>query len=311
IRRQQRLRREYLIRKSQEEQKRIITDKKRRVKEAIDQRKLIPTDLRKDALDLQNTLEWDDKASELVTSHEDDEYRWAGVEDPKVVITTSRDPSSRLKMFAKEFKLLIPNSQRINRGNYQMKQLIQTCKANNVTDFIIIHETRGNPDTLIVCHLPFGPTAYFQILNTVMRHDIPNVGTMSESYPHLIFHNFTTKIGKRVSDILKYLFPVPKDDSKRVLTFANQNDYISFRHHVYKQTDGKIEMIEVGPRFELRLFEIKLGTIDIENAIDSEWSFRPYMNTSKKKNFLGENNENDEIDSQTQRNSNRDNDINS
>lgn len=31
----------------------------------------------------------------------DDEYKWAGVEDPKVMVTTSRDPSSRLKMFAK------------------------------------------------------------------------------------------------------------------------------------------------------------------------------------------------------------------
>lgn len=36
-----------------------------------------------------------------VSSHIDDEYRWAGVEDPKVLVTTSRDPSSRLKMFAK------------------------------------------------------------------------------------------------------------------------------------------------------------------------------------------------------------------
>lgn len=36
-----------------------------------------------------------------VTSHVDDEYRWAGVEDPRIMVTTSRDPSSRLKMFAK------------------------------------------------------------------------------------------------------------------------------------------------------------------------------------------------------------------
>jgi len=36
-----------------------------------------------------------------VSSHMDDEYKWAGVEDPKVMVTTSRDPSSRLKMFAK------------------------------------------------------------------------------------------------------------------------------------------------------------------------------------------------------------------
>ncbi len=26
------------------------------------------------------------------------------------------------------------------------------------------------------------------------------------------------------------MFPVPKEDSKRVVTFANQEDYISFRY---------------------------------------------------------------------------------
>jgi hypothetical protein len=40
------------------------------------------------------------------TSHMDDEYRWAGVEDPKIMITTSHDPSSRLKMFVKVTKTL-------------------------------------------------------------------------------------------------------------------------------------------------------------------------------------------------------------
>ena len=36
-----------------------------------------------------------------LTTSEDDEYRWAMVEDPKIVVTTSRDPSSKLKQFAK------------------------------------------------------------------------------------------------------------------------------------------------------------------------------------------------------------------
>lgn len=35
---------------------------------------------------------------------QDDEYRYAGVQDPKIMITTSREPSSRLKMFAKELR---------------------------------------------------------------------------------------------------------------------------------------------------------------------------------------------------------------
>lgn len=54
-------------------------------------------------------------------------------------------------------------------------------------------------DGLVVCHLPFGPTAYFTLYNVVMRHDVPDIGTMSEAYPHLIFHNFTSRLGKRVS----------------------------------------------------------------------------------------------------------------
>ena len=52
---------------------------------------------------------------------------------------------------------------------------------------------------LIVCHLPHGPTAYFTISDLVMRHDIPNIGNMSEAYPHLIFHNFKSRLGERVS----------------------------------------------------------------------------------------------------------------
>ena len=26
---------------------------------------------------------------------------------------------------------------------------------------VIVHEHRGEPDGMVVCHLPFGPTAYF------------------------------------------------------------------------------------------------------------------------------------------------------
>ena len=36
----------------------------------------------------------------------DDEYKFGGVQDPKIVITSSRDPSSRLKMFVKELRYL-------------------------------------------------------------------------------------------------------------------------------------------------------------------------------------------------------------
>ena len=53
-------------------------------------------------------------------------------------------------------------------------------------------------DGLIICHLPFGPTAYFGLLNCVLRHDIKEAVPASEALPHLIFEGFSTKLGERV-----------------------------------------------------------------------------------------------------------------
>ena len=91
--------------------------------------------------------------------------------------------------------------------------------------------------------------------------------------------------------ILKFLFPVPKDDSKRVMTFANHDDFISFRHHTYKKKEAgskELELNEIGPRFQLRLYEVKLGTLEAASAAQTEWALRPYMNTSRKRRFLSD-----------------------
>lgn len=145
---------------------------------------------------------------------------------------------------------------------------MESCRSHDYTDLVIVHEHRGEPDGLVVCHLPYGalallllvaqyaacsllrlasisiphhilmvpsptgPSAYFGIYNAVLRHDTGDkkeVGTVSEAYPHLIFEAFTSRLGRRCASILKHLFPAPKPDSKRVLTFANQDDFISFR----------------------------------------------------------------------------------
>lgn len=48
-------------------------------------------------------------------------------------------------------------------------------------------------------------------------------------------------------------------------------------------------MSELGPRFQLKLYEIKLGTLDMVDAADTEWALRPYMNTTVKRRFLSDN----------------------
>ena len=185
-------------------------------------------------------------------------------------------------------KIIMPESIRINRGGYVLKDLVSICQANNFTDLMILHETRGEPDGIIVSHLPYGPTAYFGLSNVVLRHDLKDrADPVSEAYPHLIFNGFNSTLGDRISDVLKYLFPLPKVDTKRIITFNNENDYISFRHHVYKKEDHKnVVLKELGPRFELKPYQVVLGTIDNAQDSQKEWVLRPYMNSGKKKNYL-------------------------
>ncbi|KAJ2609470.1 snoRNA-binding rRNA-processing protein imp4 [Coemansia sp. RSA 1365] len=285
IRRQARLRREYLYKKSLETQERQTFEKKQKLKEALREGRPIPTELQNEAEELNKALKLDETQADAEAT-QDDEYARAGIYDPKVVVTTSRDPSSRLQQFAKEMRLVIPNSQRINRGNYVVSEVVETCKANQVTDLVVVHETRGQPDGLIVSHLPYGPTVHFTLYNVVLRHDIENRGNISEAYPHLIFENFSSRLGGRIKSVLRYLFPVPKQDTKRVLTFANDSDFISFRHHVYaKSAHNEVQLAEVGPRFEMRPYEIRLGTVDMPDA-DKEWALRTYQRTARKRNVL-------------------------
>lgn len=58
---------------------------------------------------------------------------------------TNQSESLLLFLYLQEIKLIIPNSQRINRGNYETTQLMEACRANDVTDVIIVHEHRGVP----------------------------------------------------------------------------------------------------------------------------------------------------------------------
>eukprot|EP00002_Diphylleia_rotans_P040663 TRINITY_DN9700_c0_g1_i1.p1 TRINITY_DN9700_c0_g1~~TRINITY_DN9700_c0_g1_i1.p1 ORF type:complete len:287 (-),score=63.99 TRINITY_DN9700_c0_g1_i1:116-976(-) len=285
MRRNARLRKEFLYRKSLEGKERVAYERKMQIKKALAEGKAIPTELLKEEAQLRQELAYEDDATMIPKTHIDDEYAQAGTVEPKILITTSHDPSSRLIQFVKELKYIFPNSQRMNRGSYVTKDIVAACRSNEFTDLIMVHEHRGEPDAMIVCHLPYGPTAFFSLTNAVLRHDVQEKKPISQVYPHLIFNNFNSKLGERVKTILKYLFPPAKPDAKRVITFSNENDFISFRHHNFSQQAKEVEIEEVGPRFEMRLYQIRLGTVDMVEA-ETEWSLRPYMNTAKAKQNL-------------------------
>ncbi|XP_013632875.1 PREDICTED: brix domain-containing protein ZK795.3-like [Brassica oleracea var. oleracea] len=167
-------------------------------------------------------------------SHIDNEYANATEKDAKIFLTISRDLSAPLTGFVKELKSVFPNTRRMNRGSQVVSEIIETAWSHAYTEVIFVTKNRGKP----------------------------------EQYPHVIFDNFTSHMGKRVASMLKHMFPV---DARCIIT--NKSDYISFRNHVYDKGEGgpkSIELKEDGPRFELRVYQVLCGTMELEEA-EMEW----------------------------------------
>jgi U3 small nucleolar ribonucleoprotein protein IMP4 len=296
LRRQARERRDYLYRRAEQLRTASIAEKRSLLKRALASGKPLDPKIANNK-SLRKDFKYDESQPDDAETREaqaslDDEYHNSGLIDPRPLITTSRSPSTRLSAFSKEIRLLLPTSIRLNRGTLILPNLLGSANAAALSDIILLHEHRGTPTALTISHLPHGPTASFSLHNVLLRADIPNSsrGTVSESYPHLIFEGFSTPLGKRVVKILKNLFP-PRDGphkvGNRVVTFKNNEDAIEVRHHVFVQTDYKsVELAEVGPRMTMRCFEIRGGTLEKESGGEVEWALSQYTRTGRKKNYL-------------------------
>ena len=297
-RRQARQRRDYLYRRALTLRNAEIASKRAALKSSLSSGKPLDPSIANDK-QLHKDFKYDESRADRTVEDEldlDDEYaHLSGIVEPRVLVTTSRDPSSRLGGFAKEMKLLLSPAIRLNRGKLVLAELVAGAKSNGLSDVILLHEHRGTPTALTVSHFPHGPTASFSLHNVVLRKDMEEAmkSTVSESYPHLIFEGFTTKLGRRVVQILKHLFP-PKEGvgaskkalGSRVVTFKNVEDSVEVRHHVFVQTGYQtVELAEVGPRMTIRLFEIRSGTLENKEG-DNEWHLSQYTRTSRKKDYL-------------------------
>ena len=295
LRRQARERRDYIYRRALQLRDASIAEKRALLKKSLATGKPLDHAVANDK-SLRQDFRFDeslDPETAAAQASLDDEYALlSGLSDPRPLVTTSRSPSTRLGAFSKEIRLLLPTSIRLNRGNTILPNLISSAKAAALTDIILLHEHRGTPTAMTISHLPHGPTASFSLHNVILRADIPDAsrGTVSESYPHLIFEGFTTRLGKRVVQILKHIFP-PRDGphkvGNRVVTFKNVEDSIEVRHHVFVQTSYRdVELAEVGPRMTMRCFEIRGGTLEKDSGGEVEWALTQYTRTSRKKDYL-------------------------
>ena len=79
-------------------------------------------------------------------------------------------------------RLVFPNAHRINRGGYVVKELAEACRANDVTDLIILHEHRGVPGSFAS-----SPFLSYPLTLLVRRNDRIALPTWTYSFLHSSF----------------------------------------------------------------------------------------------------------------------------
>lgn len=127
---------------------------------------------------------------------------------PKIIMTTNRRPKGKLFDFLKEIKGAFPNVEYYERKNFLIKEVIEQAKKLGYTDLMLWYEKAGKPHTLILSHLPSGPTATFRVSGLKLRQEIVNHSAApGTSNPELIMNNFDTKLGNRIGRMLAALFP--------------------------------------------------------------------------------------------------------
>jgi len=211
---------------------------------------------------------------------------------PKILMTTSENPSKYIFPFLKEIKTTFPNCFYWPRRNFTLKEICQYAPSKDYTDIMIWRENQKEVNQLILIHLPKGPTAFFKVTNVKLNEDIHHHGNPTDHDPELILNNFNTIIGRRIGRFFASLVPQrPEFKGRRVITFHNQRDFIFFRHHRYmfeeNQEGSKVNahLQEVGPRFTLKLEKIQHGTFDNKFG-ELEWNAKSDMYTSRKAAYL-------------------------
>ncbi|CAG9539697.1 unnamed protein product [Cercopithifilaria johnstoni] len=208
---------------------------------------------------------------------------------PKILITTSPYAKVNTFKFCYELQKCIPNADIFTRKGIPLKKVVKQAKSKEYTDLIVVHEDRKTPNGIVLCHLPDGPTAFFKINSLTFTKNLKKKGESTTHYPELILKNFNTRLGHTIARMFACLFPQkPMYSGRRVVTFHNQRDYIFFRHHRYefKREGEKAALLELGPRFTLRLKWLQKGTFNSRYG-EYEWVLKRHeMETSRRRFFL-------------------------
>lgn len=230
----------------------------------------------------------DEELMEGMNNDEYTNYFKGEAGDPQVLLTTSIKHTRAIFKFMRELKNFIPNSYFYYRKKFDLGTIMKQAIDKGFSDIIVVTERLNKPYKLLLIHLPNGPSIEFKIFNVIYQDQIEGHGTSAGHNPELMFKNFSTTLGQRVTRILNGIFPKNEElRGRELITFHNQRDYIFFRYYRYIFTNDftKVNLQEIGPRFALRVLYIQKGLYDPQQG-EYEWLYKDKMGVKRRKFYL-------------------------
>jgi len=232
----------------------------------------------------------DENDSEIMESLKTDEYinYFKNEYEPQILLTTSIKHTGSIYKFIRELKNFLPNSYFYYRKKFDLGTIITKSIEKGFTDIIIITERLRKPYKLLLIHLPNGPTLEFKLMNVIYQDEIEGHGTSAGFNPEIIFKNFKTNLGYRVTRCLNALFPKKEElKGRELILFHNQRDYIFFRYYRYIFTEEfkNVNLQEIGPRFVMRLLSVQRGVFNPQFG-EYEWVYKDKMGVKRRKFYL-------------------------
>jgi len=186
---------------------------------------------------------------------------------PKVLITARGVPRGVIKDFMLDLRRIIPNSQIRSCKKAPLAEYADLAAKKGYTDMLVVNQDNKRINSMLLAHLPYGPTAFFRISSIRTSKTMKTKPEwFSGLRPEVIAHHFSTQLGRNVSRMLSSLWHyTPECHGRRVVTIKNQRDFIFFRHHVYEfKNEKKVALRELGPCFTLKLYWVKTGMMSGE-----------------------------------------------
>ena len=226
---------------------------------------------------------------DLATDEAFDEFAnyFSGSKTPKIMLTTSKSPSGKIwKPFIQDLLTLFPFWIYKKRGPETIDQLQKSAIEEDFTDLIVLNIDKGEVNSLLLVHLPIGPSAFFKLDGITLRKLIRNHGSPTGHAPELILNNFGTRLGRRIGRMLHSICPSnPEFKGRQVVTMHLQRDFIFFRAHRYRFDDTEhARLQELGPRFTLKLRYLQAGLFDPING-EYEWSVGQHTSYAERRKW--------------------------